>query len=61
MTKDGRPSPFSFRLKPDLRAWLENIATRENRRLGNVVDTILRGSAHIKAEQEREAKRGARR
>ena len=53
---------LSIRLKTDLRAIIQRIAVRENRSLGNVIETTLRNSSIVKAELERESsKKVARR
>lgn len=58
----AKSPPLSIRLKADLRTLIERIALRENRSLGNVIDTTLRNADVIKDELAREeAKRSARR
>ncbi len=56
----AKSPPLSIRLKADLRAVVQKIAKRDNRSLGNVIDTNLRKAEDIKSELEREAKRAAR-
>jgi molybdopterin-guanine dinucleotide biosynthesis protein A len=50
----AKTHPISIRFDPELRAELEKIAQRENRKLSNLVETILR--QYVEA-QKRKAKR----
>lgn len=56
----AKSKALSVRLKSDVRAAVERIAKRDNRSLGNVIDTNLRKASDIKDELEREQRRGAR-